>query len=102
MTAPGLLITVTKNESFVLRPNNRAMVYDPYFIIFGNAEFRVRSGEASVFCNFGIMNSYYDHKNKKVVDFLCAENNREVDIEYFEIFQIIYEAWRPWLWKNTL
>ena len=68
------------------------MVYDPYFLIFGNAELRIKTGEKTVFCNFGIMNSYFNHRGKKVHDFLCAENKRETDIESYEVYQIIYDS----------
>jgi hypothetical protein len=92
MIEPGLLISVTNNESYVLNvPDHnsksstvyRGMVYDPYFLIFGNAELRIRAGEKSVFCNFGIMNSYYNHRGKKVHDFLCAETTRDADLESY-------------------
>ena len=47
------------------------MVYDPYFLIFGNAELRIKTGEKTVFSNFGIMNSYFNSRGKKVQDLLC-------------------------------
>jgi hypothetical protein len=37
------------------------MTYDPYYVIFGNAEMRIRTGEKKVFSNFGIQNSYFDY-----------------------------------------
>jgi hypothetical protein len=44
MMEPGLLISITNNDSYQLnvpeknsKASYRAMVYDPYFIIFGNA-----------------------------------------------------------------
>lgn len=38
----------------------RSMTYDPYYLIFGNAELRVRAGEEKVFSNLGINNSYFN------------------------------------------
>lgn len=35
------------------------MVYDKYFLIYGNSEIRIKSGEKKLFSNFGINNSYF-------------------------------------------
>ena len=67
------------------------MVYDPYFLIFGNAELRIKTGEKTVFSNFGIMNSYYNSRGKKVHDLLCEEGTRETGIESYEIYQILFD-----------
>jgi hypothetical protein len=51
MMEPGILISISNNESYYLniadntsKTNYRAMVYDPYFLIFGNAELRIKTG----------------------------------------------------------
>jgi hypothetical protein len=67
------------------------MVYDPYFLIFGNAELRIKTGEKTVFSNFGIMNSYYNSRGKKVQDLICEEGTRETAIESYEIYQILFD-----------
>lgn len=37
------------------------------------------------------MNSYFNHRNKKVHDFLCAGNERETEMETYEIYEIMYQ-----------
>jgi len=37
MTEKGLLISVTNNQSYALVDKKRAMTYDEFFVIFGNA-----------------------------------------------------------------
>lgn len=60
----------------------RAVVWDQFYAIFGNAELRVKSGEDFIFSNFGIMNSYYKHNNKKLIDF-AGEENKEIKFESY-------------------
>ena len=48
----------------------KGMIYDKYYIIFGNAEIRIKVGENKVFSNFGISNSFFNHKNDKIFDLL--------------------------------
>lgn len=82
MTEPGILIAVNKNESFLLKePVNakkfRGMVHDEYFIVYGNAELRIRTGEHTFFSNFGINNSYYNSKNKKL-NYFAGEDDHDI------------------------
>jgi len=46
------------------------MQYDKYYMLFGNAELRVREGEKKVFSNFGVNNAFYNNRGKKRIDFL--------------------------------
>jgi hypothetical protein len=46
------------------------MIYNEYFIIFGNAEIRIRANEKTVFSNFGIASSFFNPRNKRVHDLL--------------------------------
>lgn len=95
MTDPGLLISLHNNEVFQLntpesnpgkQTTYKAMQYDKYYAIFGNAEIRIKTGENKVFSNFGIMNSYYNHRLKKVSEFLRNESKREVELESYEFY----------------
>ena len=49
------------NEKVVFR----GMMYDEFYVIFGNAEIRIKIGENKVFSNFGINNGFFDTKGKK-------------------------------------
>ena len=49
---------------------SKGMIYDKFYAIYGNGELRVKTGEKKVFSNFGIMNSYFDNKGKKIIDFM--------------------------------
>jgi len=42
------------------------MVYDQFYIIFGNAEIRIRTGEDLIFSNFGIANCHYNRRDRKI------------------------------------
>ena len=72
----GLLISISNDASYpMVEPDRnarviRAIIYDPFYAIFGNAELRVKSGEDFIFSNFGIMNSYFKHNNKRLIDFV--------------------------------
>jgi hypothetical protein len=67
------------------------MVYDSYFLIFGNTELRIKTGEKTVFSNFGIMRFYYNSRGKKVQDLICEEGTRETGIQSNEIYQILFD-----------
>lgn len=82
-----MLISLHNNEAFQLNTHDnnignqrqgtyKAMQYDKYYATFGNAEIRIKTGESKVFSNFGIMNSYYNHRQKKVSEFLKNDNKR--------------------------
>lgn len=36
------------------------------------------------------MNSYFNTNNKKLKDFIGSEDNREVEIESYEIYQVLF------------
>lgn len=48
------------------------MTYDSYYILFGNAEMRIRTGERILFSNYGMSSGYFDYSevSKKVEYFL--------------------------------
>lgn len=79
LTKPSLLMTLTYDNAFQLynpitNPNAqrafRGMVFDDFFLIFGNAELRIRANEKIIFSNFGIGNSFFNPCGKKVHSFL--------------------------------
>jgi hypothetical protein len=54
----------------------KSMVYDDYYLIFGNAEFRIRSQENTIFSNFAVMGGYFNNRGHKIDKFLCEGNER--------------------------
>ena len=88
----GLLMTLTYQNAFELKtPNKRAITYDDYYIIFGNSEVRIKAGEAKLFTNFGISNSFYDHRGVKVNGFIGEGDEREVATATYEIYELEFE-----------
>jgi hypothetical protein len=86
------LNTIEHNPSKDLKDTRimRGMIYDKYFLIFGNAEVRVRTGEARVFSNFGIMSSYFDARKERVGSLLHDGSNNEVDVINYEIHEVFF------------
>lgn len=66
------------------------MLYDPYYLIFGNAEVRIRSGEKKVFCNFGINNGYFNSERNRAEDLLKVKNKNEVEFVNYEIHELFF------------
>jgi hypothetical protein len=63
----GLLFSLTKKEVFEpVEANKRAVLYDEYYVIFGNSELRIKSQENKLYSNFGISSGYYKSKGLKV------------------------------------
>lgn len=90
---------MTGDERFELRSNTedkkamfRGMIYDSYFVIFGNAEIRVRIGYKTVFSNFGINNGFFNAGGRKVEDFLKEGDKREVEFVSYEFYQLFFEG----------
>lgn len=54
------------------------MVYDKFFLIFGNSEIRIRHNENKVYSNFGVNNSYFMCRDHKVDALLCEGKKNEV------------------------
>lgn len=55
----ALLMVVGTESVFYLRRGAQAIAYDDYYLIFGNSEIRLKSGDNLVFSNFGIANSHF-------------------------------------------
>lgn len=87
----GLIISLTRQEVFTLiERRRRAITYDDYFLIFGNSQVRLRSGQNKVFSNFAISNSYFNPRGKRVSDILGGSiQERELEFQYYEVYQII-------------
>ena len=86
MTEEALIISLTNLKSYRLnnfannpRKNKKdtkpvyGMVYDKFFLIFGNSEIRVKPGDKDrkVFSNFGVSNSYFNSEGDNVGNLLC-------------------------------
>ena len=85
----GLLLSLTNRKVFrLLQANHRAVAYDDFFLIFGNSELRLKTGEKGVFSNFGVQNAFYNCSGEKVGTLLGAGTEREVDLLNYEIFSL--------------
>jgi len=67
------------------------MIFNEFFIIFGNAEIRIRANEKTVFSNFGIAASFFNPRNKKVHDLLGEGESRQVEFESYELYQVAFD-----------
>jgi hypothetical protein len=65
---------------YLVERNKRSITYDDYFIIFGNSEIRIKSGEKKMFSNFGLSNSYFKH-NGDGVDMLLGGSKTDREME---------------------
>lgn len=85
MNEGGLLISVTNNESYhLLKRTNKyqkiyqGMIYDPFFLVFGNFDIRIRNGSQTVSSRFGTNSSFFDSKGRRVNDLLSEGESSEV------------------------
>jgi hypothetical protein len=82
MNEEALLFSLTNLQCYTLNnPRNnpqmkkenkavRGMVYDRYYLIYGNAELRVKEGEKKLYSNFGVSSAYFNSRGDKVELFL--------------------------------
>lgn len=67
----GFLFSLTLQEKYQPKTANQALVsYDDYFLIFGNAQIRIKTLQSKVYSNFGATAGMFATYGKKVVDFL--------------------------------
>lgn len=66
-TGNGFLCSITNETVFHLKkqPKVRLTQYNEHFMIFGNAELRMKLGEDYVESNIGISNKFFDTGNFK-------------------------------------
>lgn len=89
----GLIISLTNRKAFsTLVKNEKAIVYDEFFIIFGNSELRIKGNEKKVFSNFGVNNAFYDAKGEKVDILLGEKGLRETIFIGFEFYEVLFET----------
>ena len=67
------------------------MVYDKYFLIMGNSEIRIKTGESKLFSNFGINSSYFNSKGDTVNILLNEGKKNEVEMINYEIHEVTFE-----------
>ena len=63
----AFLVSIPNKEVFELvEPNKKGATYDDFYFVLGNSELRVKSGEKTLFSNFGIANSAFKARGHKV------------------------------------
>lgn len=82
-----MIISLWNKKVFTFK-QKKAIIYDDYYLIFGNAELRVRSQEFKLFSNFGINNSYYYNYGQKVGSLLGEGQQNEVHLAEYEIYSL--------------
>lgn len=89
----SLIFSVTNEEIFNLNSDfKQAIVYDDYFLIFGNSELRIKTGELKCFSNLGIAAGYYQTKGRSVNTLLGEGILRETDLVNYEIYQVFFSG----------
>ena len=63
--------------------------YDDFYFVLGNSELRIKTGEKTLFSNFGIANSCFRARGHKVST-LLGTSDREVEFESLEFYHIIF------------
>ena len=67
------------------------MVYDKFFLIYGNSEIRLKYGEKKVFSNFGINSGNFLSRGDKVNVLFDKEKKNEVEIANYEIHEVFFD-----------
>ena len=92
-TGNGFICSISNETVFHLKKHSKARLtqYNEYFIIFGNAQLRIKLGEDYVESNLGISNKFFDTGNLKnpQILFNCAE--KQVGLLSYEIFTVVME-----------
>ena len=88
MPEEGLIISLSNYKSYCLNNARNypkkdkkemkatyGMIYDKFFLIFGNSQIRIKTGEKEkkLFSNFGISASYFNSKGDKVNALFCEQ-----------------------------
>ena len=89
---------MTKNQIFKLHEKNpnekkvmKGMVYDDYYVNFGNSELRLKTGKREVFSNLGIQNGYFNARGHSVDVLISSGQKRDTEFEICEFYQLILE-----------
>ena len=88
-TGGGLLLSPTEKRAFRLSPGKRSVTYDPYFVIFGNSEFRLKSGELRFFTNLGVQAGFFMSEGCKH-EILTGDAPKDTEVTAFEFFRLIF------------
>ena len=90
----GFLGSITKEKVFYLKknvPQAKLTQYNPYYIIFGNAQLRIKLNKEVVESNLGIVARYFDTGSIKNPEILLGSENNEAALDCYEVFQVIYQ-----------
>jgi hypothetical protein len=97
MSEPSLLVSLQEDEAFQLKVpsattkvNYKGMVYDKYFVIFGNSELRLKISDREAYSNFGVNNEYFDSRGFNVGCILGEGQNRTTKFDSFEFYQLVF------------
>ena len=59
------------------------IIYDDYFIIFGNREFRIRTLDNKIYSYFGRHDNYYDNKGESSPEVFFGDDSNEMEMNQY-------------------
>ena len=65
------------SKSFASAPIFIVTNYDEYFLIFGNSELRIKSGDLELFSNFGISNGTFESGTTTLTQFMGTSDKEK-------------------------
>ena len=89
----GFIASLTNECLYFMddRKNNKLTTYDPFFIIFGNSEIRLKIPETKVYSNLGIVNRCFQ-TNEKTPEKLFGSPERDNEAEQYEIYSVYFDS----------
>lgn len=98
----GYMFAFKNRKTFTLKkqPTSKAnktipkpITYDEYYIIWGNSDIRIRSGNKEIYSNYSTANCSYEEKGNPnaMVSDLFLQQERDAFVEDYELFQVQFE-----------
>ena len=88
----GFLASLTNQKSYYLKKSNpkaRLTSYNEYYIVFGNAELRIKSGGLKVESNVGSSIRFFNTGSLSSPEVLFGRPNKEAEFVCYEVFEVV-------------
>ena len=89
---PGFIASLTNKCYFKIDSTHCPMAYQPYFMTFGNSELRVKIPGRKLFSNMGVVNKFFECKEKDP-SVLLGSKERESETDHYEIHKVYFDDW---------
>ena len=89
----GFIAALTNRQIFFLKKNSKTVTsYNQYYIMFGNAEIRIKEKTNFMESNFGIPHKHFNttYKTPEVL-FGKTQEERKAYFKCYEIYKIVFE-----------